>query len=369
MAAGALLAAALAGGACGSAAAVVGAPDRQAGAGAVLDGPVTTGQALLRAPEGVRRIPAGLYEMRVDGGGTLQTYGLDVAGMAPRETRYAETPWAESPLAGNREAGRVRWIVQHSYPQVNDLAGLARAAGAKALTAESAAAGTQVAIWRVTGATAVEAADPAAEKLADHLQKEARRMAEPAASLGLGPGSVAGRAGRLLGPLTVSTGAQSVAVVLDEAAAARGIRVVGKDGAAITEAVNGTRLWFTVPEDSPGGTASVTVQGTTRVPVGRVLTGGLPDQAQVVAGSSEAVTAATASAVWTASGSVGTLAAPVTALPAPGASASDGTESHGDRLAASGSSAATPVIAALAVGLVVLGAGVVLALRKRPSDH
>ncbi|GAA3102082.1 hypothetical protein GCM10020254_54570 [Streptomyces goshikiensis] len=40
----------------------------------------------------------------------------------------------------------------------------------------------------------------------------------------------------------------------------------------------------------------------------------------------------------------------------------------GERLAVSGSSAATPVIASLAVGLVVLGGMVVLLLRKRPLE-
>ncbi|MEU3914152.1 thioester domain-containing protein [Streptomyces sp. NPDC029721] len=348
------------------------------GASAVLDGLKTYGQAVLHARDGsVRQIPAGLYEMRVDGGGMLQTYGVGVAGNAQPQARYTESGWGGSPLAANGEAGgRIRWVLEHSYPQHNDLAGLAKAAGAGALTAESAAAGTQVAIWRLAEGAQVEATDQAAEKLADYLQREAGRLPEPPASLGLDPGrvtgSVAGPTGTRLGPVTVRTGAQSVSVTPDAAAVAMGVRVVDADGQPVTSAADGSRLYFEVPPGTPDGTASVTVQGSTKVPVGRVFTSGIPDEAQVVAGSSESAAAATATAVWPQppagpAGKVGTLAGSAEVVPA----APAGTETQSpdeERLAVSGSSAATPVIASLAVGLVVLGGMVVLLLRKRPLE-
>ncbi|GAA3102072.1 hypothetical protein GCM10020254_54560 [Streptomyces goshikiensis] len=197
------------------------------GARAVLDGLKTYGQAVVRTKDGaVRQIPAGLYEMRVDGGGMLQTYGVGAAGYAQPQARYTESGWGSSPLAENGDAGRIRWVLEHSYPQLNDLAGLAKAAGAGALTAESAAAGTQVAIWRLAEGAQVEASDPAAEKLADYLQHAAGRLPEPPASLGLDPGEVSGEVsgpvGSRLGPVTVRTGAQSVSVTPDAAATAMG---------------------------------------------------------------------------------------------------------------------------------------------------
>ncbi|MEU9085674.1 thioester domain-containing protein [Streptomyces sp. NPDC048357] len=348
------------------------APRAPEGASAVLDGLKTYGQAVLRSGDGsVRQIPAGLYEMRVDGGGMLQTYGVGVAGNAQPQSRYTESGWGGSPLAGNREAGRIRWVLEHSYPQLNDLAGLAKAAGAGALTAESAAAGTQVAIWRLADGVHVEAADPAAEKLADYLQRAAGQLPEPPASLGLDPGDVSGPVGTRLGPVTVRTGARSVSVVPDAAAVAMGVRVVDAEGAPVDTAVNGSRLYFEVPAGTPDGTASVTVHGATKVPVGRVFTGEVPAQAQIVAGSSESAAAATATALWppapgaeagTATGSDAVaLGAPSAAVPT--------TSPDEERLATSGSSAATPVIASLAVGLVVLGGLVVLLLRKRPLDE
>ncbi|WP_308345456.1 thioester domain-containing protein [Streptomyces sp. ISL-94] len=373
----ALLAAALATApgarAAGSDPAVPRAPE---GARAVLDGLKTYGQAVLHSGDGsVRQIPAGLYEMRVDGGGMLQTYGVGIAGNAQPQARYTESGWNGSPLAGNGQAGRIRWILEHSYPQLNDLAGLAKVAGAGTLTAESAAAGTQVAIWRLADGVQVEAADPAAEKLAGYLQREAGQLPEPPASLGLDPGGVSGAVGTRLGPVTVRTGAPSVSVIPDAAAVAMGVRVVDAEGRSLETAVNGSRLYFEVPAGTPDGTASVTVRGATRVPVGRVFTSGVPAQAQIVAGSSASAAAATATAVWpqppqAPAGTVGE-AAPGTGAVALGTRAASLAENSPDeeRLATSGSSAATPVIASLAVGLVVLGGLVVLLLRKRPLDE
>ncbi|WP_330296454.1 thioester domain-containing protein [Streptomyces sp. NBC_00503] len=354
-------------------------PRAPEGASAVLDGLKTYGQAVLRGADGsVRQIPAGLYEMRVDGGGMLQTYGVGIAGNAQPQARYAESGWNGTPLAGNGEGGRVRWVLEHSYPQLNDLAGLAKAAGASGLTAESAAAGTQVAIWRLADGVRVEAADPQAQKLADYLQREAGRLPEPPASLGLDPGEVSGPAGSRIGPVTVRTGAQSVSVTPDAAAVAMGVRVLDAEGRQVDTATNGTKLFFEVPAGTPDGTASVTVHGSTRVPVGRVFTSGVPAQAQIVAGSSESALGATATAKWprptavqqadakdaAASGAtvstLGTMSVPASA---------GSVETSEERLATSGSSTATPVIASLAVGLVVLGGLVVLLLRKRPLEE
>ncbi|WP_328762791.1 MULTISPECIES: thioester domain-containing protein [unclassified Streptomyces] len=376
----ALLAAALAAAPGARAAADTGTPSPRTpeGASAVLDGLKTYGQAVLHAKDGsVRQIPAGLYEMRVDGGGTLQTYGVGVAGNAQPQARYTESGWSGSLLAGNGEAGRIRWVLEHSYPQLNDLAGLAKAAGAGALTAQSAAAGTQVAIWRLADGAQVEAADPAAEKLAGYLQRSAGKLPEPPASLGLDPGNVSGPVGTRLGPVTVRTGAQSVTVTPDAAAVALGVRVVDAEGRPLTSAANGSRLYFEVPAGTPDGSASVTVQGSTKVPVGRVFTSEVPAQAQIVAGSSESASAARASAVWpqpvvAEAGTTGEApAVPQASGSAAAAAAAASAESSPDeeRLATSGSSAATPVIASLAVGLVVLGGLVVLLLRKRPLDE
>ncbi|MFI8927667.1 Cys-Gln thioester bond-forming surface protein [Streptomyces sp. NPDC053474] len=447
------------------------APPYRGGATATLDGLKTYSQAVIREDGESQRIPAGLFEMSVDNGGTLQTYCVDLHNPTQKDARYKETPWRGTSLHANRDAGKIRWILQHSYPQVNDLAELARKAGAGSLTEETAAAGTQVAIWRYSekaqraaktekakraertgrsdkagraAGVQVEAVDPRAEKLADYLERSARTSPEPKASLTLEPPAVSGRAGERLGPVTVRTGADSVAVI-PPADPASGVRVVGKNGKPVTSVSDGGKLYFTVPKGTPDGMAALEVQASTTVPVGRAFTSETRSQTQILAGSSESTVAATATAHWAHKGPIPALSAekncaesgvditasnkgdaPFTfslmgarhtikagesrtvtiplqedqaydftitgpggfekrfsgvldcrteagavvgvggkAQPAPQPSpASAGGTSGGD-LAATGGSNATPLIAGLAIALVVVGGGAVFLLRKK----
>ncbi|NLU66422.1 thioester domain-containing protein [Streptomyces sp. HNM0574] len=313
---------------------------RTGGAAATLEGLRISDEAVVRREGEERRTGAGLFEMAVDGGGRLQTYSVDIDNPALDQARYEEASWKTSSLHDNRNAGKIRWILEHSYPKVDDLHALARTSGSGRLTPETAAAGTQVAIWRYSDRAEVEAADPAAEKLADFLQERAGKMAEPSASLSLGSSAVAGRPGDRLGPVTVRTGAPSVAVAPAPDAAARGVKLVDADGKQVTSARDGSKLYFQLPggesEAGPAGKAgrgrdageageaaaaveaaepageesgstSLTVTASTKVPVGRVLTGTgehAKSQTQILAGSSQSTVSATASARWGGSGAV-----------------------------------------------------------------
>ncbi|MFE2938900.1 LAETG motif-containing sortase-dependent surface protein [Streptomyces sp. NPDC059255] len=276
----------------------------QGGAAATLDGLKTYDEAVLHTDGKEQRLPAGLFEMTVDGGGKLKTYCIDIHNPTQDQAKYLETPWAETSLGANPDAGRIRWILEHSYPQIDDLAALAETAGTGPLTQRTAAAGTQVAIWRYSDGADVDASDPAAEKLADWLEKSARDSAEPKASLTLEPGVISGRAGERLGPVTVRTDAAGVTVTPPADAAATGIRITDKDGAPLATAVNGTELYFDVPEDTADGTASLGVQATTSVPVGRAFAGVTRSQTQILAGSSDSTVSATATANWAAGGPI-----------------------------------------------------------------
>ncbi|QHA09648.1 TQXA domain-containing protein [Streptomyces broussonetiae] len=296
-----------------------GTPQTQGGATATINGLKTYGEAVIHEAGGDQRVEAGLFEMSVDGGGTLQTYCVDLYSPTQRDAPYRETSWSGTSLGTNKNAGRIRWILQNSYPQVNDLAALARKAGAGSLTEQDAAAGTQVAIWRYSDGAKVDAADPQAEKLADYLQKSARDLAEPQASLTLDPPAVSGRPGALLGPVTVHTNATGVAVSPPADAATTGVRIVDKTGKAVTTAKNGSRLYFDVPKDtegdashasgSGGGTAQLTVQASTTVPVGRAFSSDSRSQTQILAGSSESTVSATAGVTWAAEGAIPAVSA------------------------------------------------------------
>ncbi|MFF4606403.1 Cys-Gln thioester bond-forming surface protein [Streptomyces sp. NPDC001339] len=283
----------------------------QGGATATLGGLKTFDQAVVHGEGGEQRIGAGLFEMSVDNGGTLQTYCIDIHNPTQQQARYQEVPWSASSLHNNTDAGKIRWILQNSYPQVNDLAALASKAGAGNLTEKTAAAGTQVAIWRFSDHVKVDALDPAAEKLADYLEKNAQSVAEPKASLRLDPSAVSGKSGSKLGPVTVHTNADS-ATVSPAAGAPAGVKVVGKDGKPVTSATDGTQLFFDVPKGAGDGSTSLTVQAATKVPVGRAFTGigrHAKSQTQILAGSSESTVSAGASASWKKQGAIPAITA------------------------------------------------------------
>ncbi|NGN68029.1 Cys-Gln thioester bond-forming surface protein [Streptomyces sp. A7024] len=423
-------------------------PAPQGGATATLGELRTYDKAVVRAADGTtKEVGAGLFEMAVDHGGSIQTYCVDFGTPAQPQTKYQEVPWSSSSLQNNPRAGKIRWILEHSYPQVNDLDALAAKAGAGKLSERTAAAGTQVAIWRLSDKATARAKDRAAEKLADYLTARARNAGgEPKASLSLSPATVAGRTGERVGPVTVRTNAGGVNLAPAPAGAASGVRVVDADGRQVTSAADGTKLWFDVPEGTEDGASALTAQASTKVPVGRVFTGvgaGARSQTQILAGSSTATVSATATATWSAGGPAAAVTArkncaeggvDVTAVNrgdadftfrvagkrhtvAPGAAetvtvpvgedqayriavtgtggfertfsgvldcataeppdggittqtgpattggAPVGAES-GD-LAETGSSNATPVIAGVAIGLVVVGGAIVLLLRRR----
>ncbi|MCW7945239.1 peptidase [Streptomyces hygroscopicus] len=290
-------------------AAADGTPQTEGGATATIGDLKVYGAAVIHGAGRDEQVRAGLFEMSVDNGGTLQTYCIDVHNPTQKDAKYHETSWSGTSLSGNKNAGKIRWILRNSYPQVNDLAALAAKAGAAGLTEQDAAAGTQVAIWRYSDGAHVDAVDPRAEKLADYLEKQALKLPEPAASLALDPPAVSGHPGGRLGPVTVHTNADSVTVTPPADAATSGVKVVDKDGKKITSAVDGSRIYFQVPKRAQDGSAALTVQASTTVPVGRAFVSESRSQTQILAGSSESTVAATATAGWAAKGPIPALSA------------------------------------------------------------
>lgn len=263
--------------------------------------------------EGGRRpgnVMAGLFEMKVDGGGTLQTYCVDVNTGTVNGAAYKEVGWSESSLQNNPRAGKIRWILQNSYPRVDDLAALARKSGAGTLDADLAAAGTQVAIWRYSDGVKVEANDPAAEKLADYLYEKAEDLKEPAASLSLDRLAVSGRPGGRIGPVTVRTNAGGVTITPSGDAVPRNVKIVDKAGRPVTTTTDGGRLYFDVPAGTPDGGTSFTAAVNTEVPVGRAFIGDrIRTQAMILAGSSRSAATAVAAVQWKKKGAVPAVSA------------------------------------------------------------
>ncbi|QKV94932.1 Cys-Gln thioester bond-forming surface protein [Streptomyces sp. NA02950] len=281
----------------------------QGGATATLSGLKTFDKAVIHDGGKDQRVGAGLFEMAVDNGGTIQTYCIDLHNPTQDKAKYEEKSWSATSLASNPNAGKINWVLQNSYPQVNDLSELAKKAKSGPLTEKTAAAGTQVAIWRFSDKADVEAVDPAAEKLADYLQKSAQNLQEPKASLTLDPPAVSGKAGERLGPVKVHTNADSVTLTPGTEAAASGVKLVDKSGKTITSAANNGEVYFDVPKGTPDGSATLTAQAATKVPVGRAFASATKSQTQILAGSSESTVTATATANWAKKGAIPAVSA------------------------------------------------------------
>ncbi len=442
---------AVAGAVAGAATAFADETPAAGGATAVLNGieQDKADAAVVRdADGGTREVLAGLFSMTVGAGGSIQTYCIDFKRHTINNATYHEVPWSESTLHGNPAAGKINWILQNSYPQQNNLEALAKEAQADTLNPKEAAAGTQVAIWRLSDGVDVHAKDANAEKLADYLQSHATEVTEPKASLTVTPPAVSGKSGGLLGPVTVHTnGAGGAAQVsLSAQSAGSGVKIVNKAGKPVTTAADGSQLYFDVPAGTPDGSATLNVQLTTPVAIGRAFAGSMnnePSQTQILASSSDSSVAAQATATWAKKGAIPAVSAMVdcaksgvdvtagnkgdeaftfqlagksytvapgksetitvpvqegqhykititgpkgfektfsgvlncktagsggsTPTPAPSPASAGGSTTGGGNLAETGSSNATPVIAGVAVALVVVGGGTVFFLRKRKS--
>ncbi|MEE1737208.1 Cys-Gln thioester bond-forming surface protein [Streptomyces sp. BE147] len=282
----------------------------QGGAVATLDGLKTYDSARLDIGDGrTKNISAGLFEMSVEGGGRLQTYCIDIHNPTQNKAKYLETPWGQTSLGVNKDAGKILWILRNSYPQAADLAALSQKAGAGELTAKTAAAGTQVAIWRISDGVKVEAKNEQAEKLADWLESQAQNLQEPKTSLTLEPNAVSGKSGDKIGPVTVRTNADQISVAANADGLAAGVKVTDKNGQPVTSAVNGTALYFDVPAGTADGRASLTAKATTQVPVGRAFASPSKSQTQILAGSTESTITAEATVNWASKGAIPSVTA------------------------------------------------------------
>lgn len=252
-----------------------------------------------------KKYSAGLFEMDVKSGGSIQTYCIDFHTNAIKGQDYEEVGWSQSSLHNNPDAGKIRWILQNSYPQVNDLTELARKAGAANLTPKAAAAATQAAIWHFSDKVDATPVNADAAKLTKYLEGKATDLAEPKASLSLSPSSVAGKAGERLGPITVDTNADTAAVSLAPGAPA-GVKIVDKDGKAVSAVSKGdSKVYFDVPAGTADGSAELNVQANTTVPIGRAFVSKkVKSQTLILAGTSTSTVTAKATATWAKQGAV-----------------------------------------------------------------
>jgi LPXTG-motif cell wall-anchored protein len=90
------------------------------------------------------------------------------------------------------------------------------------------------------------------------------------------------------------------------------VKLVDKDGKALTTAKDGTQLYFDVPAGTADGSASVKVSVTTQISIGRAFSAtDTPSQSQILAGSDSATVTAAATLTWARKGPIPALSAQV----------------------------------------------------------
>ncbi|MEU4077234.1 peptidase [Streptomyces venezuelae] len=246
----------------------------------------------------------GLFEMKVEDGGRLQTYCIDFRTGAREGKKYKEVGWGESSLHNNPDAGKILWILENSFPNVS-VSALAEKAHVKGLSKETAAAATQAAIWRYSDKVDATPVNKQAAKVTEYLFNSATKVEEPKASLSLSPAAVSGKAGDRLGPIKVGTNPGAKAALSVVPGAPAGIGVVDKDGKAVTKAGDGDEIFVDVPAGTADGTAQVKAEVSTKVPLGRAFVSIKgKSQTMILAGSSDSTVTALSTATWAKKGAV-----------------------------------------------------------------
>ncbi|WP_169314011.1 thioester domain-containing protein [Streptomyces piniterrae] len=245
-------------------------------------------------------------------GEPLEVYCVDFHHPTHTGVRYSETDWKKTTLSGNRDAGKIAWILNHSYPGTT-IHRIASTTGIRGLTADAAAAATQAAIWHFSDKVDARPRNPSAARLTDWLESHATKLAEPRPSLRLSPSHSAGKPGEKIGPITLTTSAAEVRL---RTSAPSGVQVVDEHGAPVSTASDGDKLFISAnstnsvnSENSANSAnsenstavrnAKLAATATVKVPVGRAFTAqDAATQTMILAGSAPVSLAAEATVEW-----------------------------------------------------------------------
>jgi TQXA domain-containing protein/LPXTG-motif cell wall-anchored protein len=250
--------------------------------------PGTEAKVKLKKGSNNRELSTSLLRLKVDGTDeVLLTYCIDI-NTSVRRVAYAEKGWSETSLGDN--AKYVNWILHHSVPYLS-AADLTTAAGLSGTPSmPDAVAGTQAAIWHYSDGYELRVGQNKAvvEAIYAYLtgEKNVGMDNEPAPTLSLSPENAGGEPGDLLGPIEVSTSADSVDVALTGAPS--GAKLLGPDKETeVTTAKNGDKLYVRVPEGTADGSAKVNADVSARVSPGRVFKAEVESQILILADSDE----------------------------------------------------------------------------------
>jgi len=339
---------------------------------------------------------AGLINLAVDGGGSIQTYCIDLNTNTQVGVEYEESSWSEGNVPN---LGKVAWVLKNGYPtkSTSDLLtaiNLTLEPDLGSLSANEAAAGTQAAVWWFSDGASLAAGNPAAvQAVYDYLVANAVALSEPAPTLSIDPLSLSGGVGEMIGPFTVTTSAASVALTatggtitddLGNPLASVGdggtfyVTLAAEGSVTITGEASATlysgRVFITTAESakqkliaatsSPANTTfSVTAQASEATTTSEVTTTSEATTTSEVTTTSEATTT---SEVTTTSEATSTSESDSQGPSSTGESDSRSNDPDGDdddQIPAAG--ATTTATAMIAMGLMLMGYATLLASRRR----
>ncbi|MBL1087572.1 Cys-Gln thioester bond-forming surface protein [Streptomyces actinomycinicus] len=236
------------------------------GAAATLGDFVHADEVEIQGEDGYE-LTAGTSSLTLDGQ-ELQVYCIDLYHGAVDGAAYTETDWSNSTLSGNPDAGKIGWILGHSFPNLSPEQ-VAQSAGIDSLDEDTAAAGTQAAIWHFSDKVDAVPHDQAAARLTEWLTSHAEDAGEPKPTLQLSASTLAGNSNERIGPVTVTTSADTIGLTLDDSP--DGVRIVDGQGHPVTSAGNGDQLYFSVPPGAASGRARLTATAVSPPTVGRAF--------------------------------------------------------------------------------------------------
>ncbi|WP_436773360.1 Cys-Gln thioester bond-forming surface protein [Yinghuangia sp. YIM S09857] len=224
-----------------------------------------------------------LKKLKADGG-LIKVYCIDLATSIKASSEYREGSWSDSWLNDSEKTRKINWVLNNSYPKIDNLNALATTAGIDAgkLDIPEAVAATQAAIWHFSNGAQLPGQDKQGDKQVAEIVKLYKFLTgskntgvqEPKPALTLDPDSAQGVPGDTpIGPLKIETNATGKVDVKVDGKTPEGVSLVGKDGKPVADAKNGTELYAKVPAGTEAGKLSVTAQTETAISIGRVFIG------------------------------------------------------------------------------------------------
>ncbi|MFD9734287.1 thioester domain-containing protein [Umezawaea sp. NPDC059074] len=347
------------------------------------------------------KLDTSLIGLQIDNTQTkVQSYCVELPTSLKDGHGLKEVAWDKHPNPTTKfkeNADKISWILQHTYPLIKAEA-LGKEVG-KDVSEEEAIGATQAAIWHYSdGANLDKGKVKNADVVAvyDYLtgSKNEGVKEQPTPTLTIEPADKTGKTGDLIGPFTVTTTAGEVVLKADLPS---GVTLADKDGNTLSSPKEGTlavkdagvkakEFFVKVPEGTPDGKASFSVEANAELTQGRLFVSSndkLQTQSLIVAFPAKVDLKATGTASWakgeapstppsttteettpstTESAPSSTEATPTTTtqpVPAGGSSGETG------GLASTGASIFVPLI----IGIVLVGggAGALLVMRRRKS--